>query len=149
MAASAWLIHDKIKLYVGQKLVDFDTDDFRCNLYLSTSNIATLSINALSTATNQVATAGGYTQDAKVADNPTWTESAGVVTFNCDDIVWTASGSGITARFAAIWDNTVASPVADPIVCHTLLDTTPADVFAASGNAFTIEIHADGVFESV
>ena len=146
MAASAWLIHNKFKEYMGDGTVDMDGDAFKINLYLSTSNIATLSIDALSTATNQHATANGYTQDTKAIVTPTWVEAAGTVTFNCDDVVWTANTGSIVARFAAIYDDTVAAPVIDPIVCHTLLDTTPADVTATAGNTFTVAMHADGVF---
>ena len=51
-----------------------------------------------------------------------------------------------TARYAAIYDDTVASPVVDPIVCSTLLDTTPADVTATDGNTFTIQMNASGIF---
>ena len=147
MAASAWLIHNKFKEYMGDGTVDMDGDAFKINLYLSTSNIATLSIDALSTATNQHATANGYTQDTKAIVTPTWEEAAGTVTFNCDNVVWTAAGGSILARFAAIYDDTVGpTPVTDPIVCHTLLDTTPADVTATDGNTFTIEMNASGVF---
>lgn len=146
MAADAWVVHDKIKEYMGNKVVDFDADSFKANLYLSTSNIATTSVNALSTATNQVATGAGYTQNTKAVTSPTWAESAGVCTFDCADIVWTASGGSIVARFAAIYDDTVASPVVDPIVCHSLLDNSPANVTATDGNTFTITIHANGVF---
>lgn len=146
MAASEWAVHDKIKLYLGNKVIDFDTDSFKINLYLSTSNIATLSIDALATATNQVATNFGYTQDTKAITTPTWADSGGTTTFDCDDVVWTASGGSIAARFAAIYDDTVSSPVADPIVCHTLLDTAPADVTATTGNTFTVAMNASGVF---
>lgn len=147
MAASAWVVHDKIKEYIGNKLVDFDSDAFKANLYLSSSNIATPSVNGIATATNQVATNYGYTQNSKAITSPTWSESSGVCTFDCADIVWTASGGSIVSRFCGIYDDTVASPVADPIVAHTLLDTTPADVTATNGNTFTITIHVDGVFD--
>ena len=146
MAADAWVVHDKIKEYIGNKVVDFDNDSFIIILCLSTSNIATTSVDAYATVTNEVATANGYTQGTKSLASPTWTESAGTVTFDAADVVWTASGGSITARFAAIYDDTVASPVADPVVCHSLLDNSPADVTATDGNTLTISMNASGIF---
>ena len=57
MTADAWVIHDKAKEYMGDGTIDLDADTFKVGLFLSTSNVATTSINALSTATNQHANA--------------------------------------------------------------------------------------------
>jgi hypothetical protein len=145
MAANAWSVHNKAKEYMGDATIDLDADSFKINLYLSTSNIA-VSINGIASATNQVATAFGYTQNTKAIVSPTWVEAAGVVTFDCADVVWTAAGGSIVTRFAAIYDDTVASPVADPILCSTLLDNTPANITVTDGNDLSILIHANGVF---
>ena len=147
MAADAWVLHDRIKEYIGDGTVDLDNDSFKMALFLSTSNIATTSIDALATATNEVANGNGYTTGGETLASVTWTEpTAGTMMFDCDNVTWTASGGAITARFAAIYDDTVTSPVADPIVCHSLLDNTPADVSATDGNDFVITINANGVF---
>lgn len=146
MAADAWVMHDKFKEYMGDASADLDADTFNMALYLSTSNIATTSIDAKSTATNEHANANGYTTGGNVLTAVTWVESAGTVTFDSADSVWTASGGPITARFAAIFDDTVAAPVVDPIVCHSLLDNTPADVTATDGNTLTVQINASGIF---
>lgn len=145
MAADAWVIHNKFKEYMGDGTVDLDADTFNMILLLSTSNIATTSVDGYAAVTNEVATANGYTQGGVVVA-ATWVESAGTVTFDCDNGVWTASGGSITARFAAIYDDTVAAPVADPVMCHSLLDNTPQDVTATDGNTFTVQISASGVF---
>ncbi len=146
MAADPWILHDKFKLYKGNATASMETDVFKLALFLSTSNIATTSINALSTATNQHANANGYTTGGLVIVSPTWTESAGTVTFDTSNAVWTATGGEIRARFGGIYDDTIASPVADPIVCHSLLDNAPADKVATDTNTFTITMSASGVF---
>ena len=148
MAADAWVLHDKIKEYMGDGTVDLDADTFKVGLALSTSNIATTSINGYGTITNEVATANGYTQGGQSLTSVTWTESSGTVTFDSANPVWTASGGSITARFGFVYDDTVAAPVADPIVCHSLLDNTPADVTATDTNTLTIQVHANGIFQS-
>lgn len=146
MAATAWTMHDKAKEYMGDGTIDLDGDSFIAILCQSTSNIATTSIDGYAAVTNEVATANGYTQGTLAVGSVTWVESSGTVTFDCADIVWTASGGSIVARFGAIYDDTVTTPVADPVLCHSLLDDSPADVTATDGNTFTIAIHANGVF---
>ena len=145
MAAGTFVLHDKAKEYEGDGTIDYDNDTFKLALYLSTSNVETTSIDAIATATNEVATAYGYTAGG-VTVAATWTESAGTVTFDVADAVFNASGGDITARFAVIYNDTVSSPVAKPIICHCLLDSAPADVTATDGNPLTIQIAATGVF---
>lgn len=123
-------------------LVDLDTHVFRVNLYLSTSNCDTLSgVTQLSDLTNQVATAFGYTQNTLSVAIST-SQLSGTVTIEMTSAIWTASGGSITARFAVIYDDTHAN---DLPVCVCLLDTTPADVTATSGNPFTITQNVLGV----
>ena len=146
MAADAWVLHDKIKLYLGDGTIDMDADAFKMALALSTSNIATTSVNGYATVTNEHANGNGYTTGGEAVASPTWTESTGTVTFDCADQVWTASGGSIVARYAFIYDDTVTTPVADPVVCHTLMDNAPADVTVTTGNTLTVTINATGVF---
>lgn len=145
-AASAWVLHDKFKEYQGDGTIDMDADAFKMALALSTSNIATTSINGYAAVTNEHANANGYTTGGEAVASPTWIESSGTVTFDCADQVWTASGGSLVARYAFIYDDTVTTPVADPVVCHSLLDSAPADITATDGNTLTIAIHASGVF---
>ena len=145
-AAGKWKVYESAKLAILNKEVDFDTDSFKINLYLSTSNANTLTaatIAQLSDITNQVATNYGYTQNDK-AVTITVANSSGTVTIDeTTNPVWTASGGSITARFAVIYDDTHAS---DLPICVCLLDTAPADVTATTGNTLTITQSASGLF---
>ena len=146
MPAGKWKIYESAKLAILNKEVDFDTDSFKINLYLSTSNANTLAaatIALLTDITNQVASANGYTQNTK-ALTLTVNNVTGTVTVDeTTNPVWTASGGSITARFAVIYDDTHAN---DLPICVCLLDTAPADVTATDGNTFTITMNASGVF---
>lgn len=149
MAASAWAVHDKAKLYVGNKLIDFDNDTFYMILGLNGGNLHTLTTDAYSTVTSEVATNFGYTQGlvaGNLISNPSWADSGSTTTFDHDDVVWTAAGGDITARYAGVVDDSVTTPVADPVICSSLLDTTPDDVTATNGNTFTVQINVSGVF---
>lgn len=150
MAADAWVLHDKAKEYLGDGTIDLDADSFKVALFLSTSNVATTSINALATATNEHANANGYTTGGVALASVTWTESSGTVTFDAADMTdaWTASGGSIVCRFAVLYDDTVASPVADPIIAHCLLDNSPADITVTDGNTLSITFPAGGIFQA-
>ena len=66
---------------------------------------------------------------------------AGTTTVTVDiatDPVWTASGGSIVARFAAIYE------VSGDVLCYCLLDSTPANVTATTGNTLTVAAHASG-----
>lgn len=138
MTADAWIFHDRYKEYMGDNTIDMDGDTFEMRLYTSASNIATTSIGDATTATNELS-GSGYAPDVLAA---TWTRSAGVVTFDSDDGAFTASGGSITTRFAAIIDTTTTP---DEVVCHSLLDNTPADVTVTDTNTLTVQINALGI----
>ena len=139
MAADAWVVHDKFKENILKGDIDTDTDTFSIRLYTSASNIATTSLEAVGSATNELSgngyTAGGITRTVTVS------ESSGTTTFDIADAQWTASGGSITARYAAIIDDTTSE-----VVAHSLLDDTPADVTATDGNTFSVNINASGAF---
>ena len=146
MAASTFDFYNEFTEYSMDGTMDLDADTFNLGLYLSTSNAATLTLSGRASLTNQVATANGYTQPGQSLTTVTWVRSGGTTTFDSDNVVWTASGGSITARFAVMDDDTVTTPVADPLVGYTLLDTTPADVTATDGNTLTVAPNAAGWF---
>lgn len=146
MAADAWIMYNKALEYIGDGTIDLDTHTFKIALFTSamTPNVATQSVLADITA-NQLSTANGYTSGGATLGTVTWTESSGTVTFDADDPSWTASGGSITARYAVIYDDTPTSP-ADPLLCYSLLDNSPADVTVTDGNTLTIQLNASGIF---
>lgn len=143
MAAGKWKLYDTAKLKLGQGLIDLSSHSFKIALFLSTSNCDTLTHDELADLTNEHANANGYTTGGQTLDSEAWTNSSGTSTFDAADEVFTASGGSIVARFAVIYDDTVAG---DPLVAVCLLDTDPADVTATNGNTLTIAFNASGIF---
>lgn len=82
--------------------------------------------------TNEHAAANGYTTGGIAVTFALSGTTTVSVAFNSNP-VWTASGGSITARFAAIYE------VAGDVAFYCLLDSTPADVTATSGNTLTID----------
>lgn len=117
---------------------DIDTGSYKCALFLSTSNIGATS-TTYAGLTNEHANANGYTTGG-IAVTLTLSGTTTVTVDIATDPVWTASGGSITARFAVIYE------VAGNVLCYCLLDSTPADVTATSGNTLTVAANASGVF---
>jgi hypothetical protein len=137
VAAGSWTFPTaaKTSLTTGTFL---DADSYKIALFLSTSNIGSGS-TTYAGVTNEHANANGYTTGGNaVTLSRTGTST---VTFDTTDpTAWTASGGSITARFAVLYE------VGGNVLCYCLLDSTPADVTATTGNTLTLTIHASGVF---
>lgn len=138
MAAGTWTFTNGGRTKLLDGTFDIDTDSYKCALFLSTSNIGAAS-TTFAGVTNEHAAANGYTAGG-IAVTLTL---AGTTTVTVDvsvDPVWTASGGSIVARFAVIYE------VGGNVLCYCLLDSTPADVTATTGNTLTVAMNASGVF---
>ena len=106
-------------LYTDTKTPNFDTD-------------------AAHSAVNELATAGGYTQDAKtVGGTPTWAlGNAGQLKYDWSTTVaWTSAT--FTARGMIIGKATTLEPI---------VAVTFGSDFTATAGTFTIDAHANGIF---
>lgn len=138
MAAGNWTFTNGTRTRMLNGTFDFDTDSFKCALFLSTSNIGASS-TSYADVTNEVANGSGYTTGGiALTISVTGTTT---VTVDATDITWTASGGSITARYAVIYE------VGGDVVCYCLLDSTPADVTVTDGNDLTIQFNASGIFQ--
>ena len=150
MAAGKWKLYDAAKLYLSDGTFDLDDNtNWRLALFLSTSNANTLggTNDVYGDLTNEHANANGYTTGG-LAITPTWTQSAGVGTFDSTDPQWTAAGGSIVARFGVIYKNATVNTIVKPLLAVCLLDATPADVTATTGNTFTVTMNASGILTS-
>ncbi len=131
MAAGTWTFTSGGRTRLLNGTFDIDTDSYKCALFLSTSNIGAAS-TTYAGLTNEHANANGYTTGGITVSALTL---AGTTTVTADfgtDPVWTASGGSITARFAVVYE------VGGEVLAYALLDNTPADVSATSGNTLSV-----------
>ena len=138
MAAGAWTFTNVGRTRLLNGTFDIETDSYKCALFLSTSNIGAAS-TTFAGVTNEHAAANGYTAGG-IAVVLTLAGTTTVTVDVTTDPVWTASGGSITARFAVMYE------VAGDVLCYCLLDSTPADVTATTGNTLTVAMNASGVF---
>lgn len=139
MAAGTWTFTDAGRTNLLNGTFDLDTDTFLMALFLSTSNIGAAS-TTYAGLTNEHANANGYTTGGVSMGALTLAGTTTVTVDDPADVVWTASGGSITARFAVIYES------GGNVLCYCLLDSTPADVTATTGNTLTVALHASGIF---
>lgn len=139
MAAGAWTFTNTGRTKILDNTgFDIDSGSYKVALFLSTSNIGAAS-TTYAGVTNEVANANGYTTGG-VAVTFTLSGTTTVTATFATNPVWTASGGSITGRFAVVYE------VSGNVLCYCLLDSTPADVTATTGNTLTVAANASGVF---
>ena len=139
MAATVWTFTNEGRTLLLNGTFDLDTDTFLVALFLSTSNIGAAS-TTYAGVTNEHANANGYTTGGVSIGALTLAGTSTVTVDDPADVVWTASGGSIIARFAVIYES------GGRVLCYCTLDDTPADVTATNGNTLTIAFHSSGIF---
>lgn len=139
MAAGAWTFTNAGRTSLLNGDFDIDTNTFLMALFLSTSNIGSGS-TTYAGLTNEHANANGYTTGGVSMGALTLAGTTTVTVDDPADVVWTASGGSIVARFAVIYKS------AGNVLCYCLLDSTPADVTVTTGNTLTVALNASGIF---
>ncbi len=147
-APGKWKVYNLAKKYIGDGTFDLDdTANWKLALFTSASNANTLggTNDVYADLTNEVANGNGYTTGGVVLTGIEWNESAGTVTFLASNASFTASGAGLTFRFAVIYKDATVNTIVRPLLCVCLLDTAPADIVVAAGNTLTIRLDT-GIF---
>jgi len=139
MAAGTWTFTNTTRTKLLNSQFDLDTDTFKCALVTSASNIGAAS-TTWAGVTGEVASGGGYTTGGVTVSALALAGTSSVTVKFGTNPTWTASGSGITARYAVLYES------AGDVVCYCLLDSTPADVVVSSGNTLTIDAITNPIF---
>jgi hypothetical protein len=101
--------------------MDFLSDVIKATLHTTTYTPNVDTDEAFADATNELATANGYTAGGITiaGKSAVYTAAGGISTFDMDDttVTWTASGAGITFRYVVFHDDTVAvGPPIKPLI---------------------------------
>jgi hypothetical protein len=147
-AAGKWKMYEAAGEYAADGTHDLDdTTNWKLALFLSAGNANTLSVGTgvYGDLTSEHANANGYTTGGAAITGVTWVRSGNVTTFDCDNVVFTASGGSIVARYAVIYRNATVNSIIKPLLAVCVLDTAPADVTATDTNTLTISMNASGL----
>ncbi|AEJ93001.1 hypothetical protein SEA_KINGSLEY_22 [Mycobacterium phage Kingsley] len=133
MAAGTWTLPAAARKMLLDGTFDLDSDTFKVALVTSSSNIGSTT-TTWAGVTDEVANGDGYTTGG-VAVTLTLTGTTSVAVSFATNPVWTASGSGITARTAVLYETS------GNVLAYVTLDTTGGgqDVSVSAGNTLTID----------
>jgi hypothetical protein len=143
MAASAWIKFDKSTYYgmIGTiNYADASAGAFKCALVLATWTPATTVEDWSSISTHEHSNVNGYTTGGAALTGVTYTTAAGTDKWDSADPTWTATGSGITARYAVLYH--VAS---GKVLRYCELEVGSNKV-AAAGNDLVVQMASGGIF---
>lgn len=125
--------------YLGTGVINANTDLFE--VYL-TNATPSASLDDVKADLAEIATGNGYTGAADITN--TYSETGGTGTCAATDVTFTASGGAIAQfRYVAVFDETVTSPVVDPLICFWDYGSA---VDLASGESFTVDFGSDQLF---
>lgn len=136
-------IFDSWKREIQEKNVDISTDTFICGLSDSIWTPDVSVDEVIGDVSNELS-GNGYAR--QTLTGVLLTEPAlGTWQFDADNIVFSASGGSIVARYWWIFDDTSISP-ADVLFAFGLCDDGDSDVTTTTGNDFIIQVHAEGFY---
>lgn len=148
MSAGKWKLYEKAKLHLLDGTFDLDdTTNWKAALFTSASNANTLSGSEVyADLTNEVANGSGYLTGGVAIAGQSLANASGTITFDANDVSWTASGGSLTFRYAVIYKNATVNSIIKPLLCVSLLDTTPANIVVNDGNTYSLVMNASGLF---
>lgn len=133
--------YNQFLLQLGNGTLDMDSHTFKAALMSpSFSFNATNSVWA-DVSSTEITPGNGYASGGKVLTSVSYTQSAGVVTFDFDDPEWLASGGSISnAAYMVIYDDTVAG---DPLMFAINFGAT---LTAVDGARLVVQLPSTGFF---
>lgn len=146
MAAGSWTLYNLAKKKIGNTTINLAGTAFKLTLHTSASNANTATLGVYNSVTNEVANGNGYATGGASLANEVWTvgASAGQYKFDCDDVVYTATGGSIAnIKFGVIYVSAAATANRH-LVCRSQLTTTQFTL--STGNTLTIQMATTGVF---
>lgn len=132
MAAGTWTFTNTTRTNLVNGTFDLDTDTFKCALLTSASNISASS-TTWAGVTGQLANAYGYTTGGITVSPLVLAGTTSVTVKFGTNPSWTASGGSLTARWAAVYENS------GNVLCYCSLDAASADIVVTDGNTLTID----------
>ena len=144
MAATAWLLYNAAKKYIGNGTIVLGTSAFKLKLTTSASNASTFTLSTFAGVTGEISARGGYVANGRALASMIWTvgASAKQYKFNSADVVITASGSSlVNVKYAVIGLS------GGKALCWSRLST--AQFTITSPNTLTIQMASTGIFTMV
>ena len=131
--AVTFTYYDHFLEILGDGTLDMDSDTFKLALLDNTHVFDATDTIFADVSGDEIAAGNGYTAGGETLTAVTYVQTAAVVKFDANDVIWTASTGPIaTSRFAVLYDTTAASALLGLIDMDG--DKTPGD-----GDSLTVQ----------
>ena len=141
MAVTAWWYAGAF-IQAFDKEIDYLADTMKITLHTVTYVPNQDTHDYADDATNELSTANGYTSGGATLATKVNSNTLNVVKWDADDVAWTATGAGFTARIDVLSDTTPGSAATNPLM--TWQDFGQNET-ASGGGTFTIAHNASGI----
>jgi hypothetical protein len=140
MAVTAyWYTRALIALFNGT--VNVTNDDIRMTLHTASYTPNQNTHDFVDDLTNEVANGNGYTTGGITVTGKAVNQSSNIVSFTHNNVQWTTSGAGFTARYAVTSDRTPATPATQPLLWYVDFGQNES---ASGGGTFTVQTNSNG-----
>jgi hypothetical protein len=144
MAAGNWIVYNAFKKYMSDSTFNLTSTTVNVALHTNTYAPALTDTN-FAAATNELSTANGYTAGGAALTSVSFTQTGQTATYTSANPSWTASGGSIGPfRIATLHGVGTLNGTTNPLMAYCILDS--ADITVTTGNTFTIQINASGIF---
>lgn len=139
-------LFNKAVEWIGEAVINLETDTFKLGLVTNSVTPAATTAapcwgagGATNLATNEVTPGGNYSAGGPTIANPVYSESAGTVTFDADDVIIAQHASNpTTARWGVVYSDTAANK-------NALAFVDLGGITDLSTGAFTLTWSASGI----
>lgn len=140
MAVTAfWYPRAIIELFNAD--VDFIADDLRMLLATSSYTPNQASHDRYDDISGEVANGNGYTTGGAALSGKSVAQSSMTVSFTHNNVQWTATGAGFTARYAITYNNTPAAAADKQLLWYVNFGQNES---ASGGGTFTVQTNSNG-----
>ncbi len=139
MPTAYWYTRAFIHFFGGG--INYGADDIRMQLHTNAYTPNQNTHEFRSDLTNEVANGNGYTTGGLAVAGKAVNQSSNIVSLTHNNVQWTSSGAGFTARHAVTYNNTPANDTARQLLWYMTFDQ---DETASGGGTFTIQTNASG-----
>lgn len=135
--------YNRFVYHFGGGTINLASDSFKLALMTAAHIFAGANETWAQVSANEIAAGAGYLATGQALTTVSWTEAAGLATWNADDVTWNATGGAIAAAHGVLYDDTPISP-ADPLAFSINFDGLQT---ANDGTPFVVAWNVAGIFE--
>jgi len=146
MSAGKFKLYDAAKFLIADTTLNLDDPaDWKIALFTSFSNADTLTNSEYGDLSMEHAAISNYITGGAALTGVTWTNNAGVITFDASNPQWNVVGGSIVCKYAVIYKDATVNGIEKPLLAVAILNLLD-DVTIPDGSPLIISFNSSGIF---